>query len=60
MFNFGGEMVCDSEVNANDQSAEYEEEDAACVSYYHRGKCGRSYEITEPSKEERETYYKEY
>ena len=55
-----GQLCWDSDENANNVFAEYDETDSAVVHFYHCLKCGRSYEICEPVKEERRTTYKEY
>ena len=56
----GGDLIWDSDTDAQERYADYEEDDAAVVSYYPCSKCGRDYEIAEPRREERETEYKEY
>lgn len=45
---------------AKDFCMGYEDDDTAVVSFYHCSKCGRSYEITEPNKEERDSEYAAY
>lgn len=55
-----GELVWDSDANLEDVSSEAFENDGGVVSYYTCSKCGRSYEISDPVKIERETTYREY
>lgn len=56
----GEDLIWDSDVNAHEVFAEYGDDDSAAMSYYHCPKCGRSYEVCEPCREERESTYKEY
>lgn len=56
----GGVLSWESDANANELSCEYAEDDTAAVSYYTCQKCGRSYEIIEPTEDERNKYYKDY
>ena len=43
-----------------DVNVDYKGDEEAMVHYSHYPKCGRSYEIFDPTKEEREKYYDEY
>ena len=56
----GGDLCWDSDEKENDMFVEYGDDDEAILSYYHCMKCGRSYEIADPTKEEKETEYKDY
>ncbi len=56
----GGDLCWNSDANASETYAEYTEDDTAVISYYTCMKCGRSYEISEPNKEDRKREYKEY
>ena len=56
----GGALQWDSDQNAADVCDGYDENDTAVISYYTCGKCGRSYEICDPPKKERENEYKDY
>lgn len=56
----GGDLIWGSDFNAYEVSCNYTEDDSAIASYYTCQKCGRSYEVIEPPKEERETTYKDY
>lgn len=56
----GGDLCWDSDAQANDIFIEYVDDDEAILSYYHCMKCGRSYEIVDPTREEKETSYKDY
>lgn len=55
----GGDLCWDGDSNAN-EVLDRDEDDGGIVSYYHCMNCGRDYEISDPSKEERETTYKKY
>ena len=55
-----GELIWDSDANLEDVCSEALEGDGGVVGYYTCSKCGRSYEISDPIKEERETVYKNY
>lgn len=55
-----GDLIWGSDSDASDVCGEYEEDDAAVVSYYLCSRCGRDYEIFEPRREDREGAYKEY
>lgn len=59
-FTFGTPLIWDSDANANEVSSEYDDDDFATIQYYHCPKCGRSYEVVEPTHEEKEKDYKEY
>ena len=56
----GGALVWGYDCQANEISDLYSEYDAAVASYYDCQTCGRSYEIIEPTKEERETTFQKY
>lgn len=56
----GGDLCWESDSNANDTYAEFSESDSAIVSYFHCTKCGRTYEICEPTEDERNSTYNEY
>ena len=56
----GGELIWNSDTNLEEICSEAQEDDGGVVSFYTCSKCGRSYEICEPIKEERETTYKDY
>lgn len=56
----GGELIWDSDANAGDFLSEFDDDDDAVVQFYHCSKCGRSYEIVDPVKSERETTYLDY
>lgn len=56
----GGDVNWESDANASDVSDMYDEDDTATVSYYSCSRCGRSYEIIEPPKSERETFFNDY
>ena len=55
-----GQLVWQSDDNANELSDDYAEDDCAVVSFYVCSCCGRDFEIFDPPKEERETRYREY
>ena len=54
----GTELRWDSSINL--ASAGGDDDDEGIVSHYTCPHCGRSYEISDPTKEERENKYKEY
>lgn len=57
----GGNLIWESDFNANEVAGDdYEDDDFAVASYFTCQNCGRFYEIREPNKEERETTYKDY
>jgi DNA-directed RNA polymerase subunit RPC12/RpoP len=56
----GGRLIWDSDANIEDVHSMAEEGDGGVASYYTCSRCGRSYEICDPIKEERETAYREY
>lgn len=56
----GGELAWHSDQNAADVSDEYEGDESAIVSYYTCSRCGRDFEIFDPTKEERENEYRGY
>ena len=56
----GGDLSWDSEENASDISPHYDGDDEAIVHFIHCRKCGRYYEIYDPTKDEREGDYKDY
>lgn len=45
---------------ACDEFADYDGDTDAVVNYFHCMNCGRSYEIVDPNKEEKEVNYKAY
>ena len=55
-----GDLHWSSDANASDTYSEYEGDDEAVLSFYKCAKCGRDYEICEPTKEEREGEFKDY
>lgn len=54
----GGNLCWDSSANGDDVCSDMDDE--SIVEFYHCMTCGRSYEISEPCKEERELNYKDY
>ena len=56
----GEELIWSQDFNCSEISEEYEEDDTAVASYYLCPKCGRDYQIMEPTKEDKENEYKEY
>lgn len=57
----GGVLCWDNTVMASDLYSDmYLEDDNATVDFLHCMQCGRSYEISSPTKEERETDYKKH
>ena len=56
----GGELIWGSDANARDFLSEFDDDDDAVVYFYHCSKYGRSYEIVDPVKSERETTYLDY
>ena len=56
----GGELIWDSDANIEDVHCDAQDGDGGVATYYTCSKCGRSYEICDPIKEERETIYKDY
>lgn len=56
----GNELILDDSQMCADTNVDYEGDELAMVHYPHCPKCGRSYEIVDPPKEEREKYYNEY
>lgn len=55
-----GDLRWESDANADEVYDNYEGDDGAVIGYYTCTKCGRSYEIVDPPKEERDGEYKEY
>ena len=56
----GNELILDDSQMCSDVNVDYEGDKEAMVHFSHCPKCGRSYEIFGPTKEEREKYYDEY
>ena len=56
----GNELILDNSQMCSDVNVDYEGDEEAMVHFSHQPKCGRSYEIFDPTKEEREKYYDEY
>lgn len=56
----GNELILDDSQMCSDLNVDYEGDEEAMVHFSHYPKCGRSYEIFDPTKEEREKYYDEY
>lgn len=56
----GGDLIWDSDSNANEIGTNYDDTDPATVSFYTCSKCGRSYEIYEPSMEEKRVDYNDF
>ena len=56
----GEDLVWDSDEHANVMSSDYEGDDVATVHFMHCSHCGRSYEVIDPVKEEREGNYAGY
>ena len=56
----GNELILDDSQMCADVNVDYEGDEEAMVHFSHCPKCGRSYEIFDPTKEEREKYYDEY
>lgn len=56
----GNELILDDSQMCADANVDYEGDELAMVHHSHCPKCGRSYEIVDPPKEEREKYYNEY
>ena len=54
------EVRWNSDANANEILAGYDEDDTAVVSFFTCPRCGRSYRVADPSQEERENEYREY
>ena len=56
----GGELIWQSEFMANECYDVYEGDEEATVQYWQCSNCGRMLEITDPTKEERDTSYADY
>ena len=56
----GSVLIQDDSQMCADVNVDYEDDEEAMVHFSHCPKCGRSYEIFDPTKEEREKYYDEY
>ena len=56
----GNELILDDSQMCSDVNVDYEGDEEAMVHFSHCPKCGRSYEIVDPPKDERENYYSEY
>ena len=50
----GNELILDDSQMCADVNVDYEGDEEAMVHFSHCSKCGRSYEIFDPTKEERE------
>ena len=59
-FYCGHELCWDSDFNASDIYAGYEDDETAAASFYHCPHCGRTYEVVEPIREEKELNYNKY
>ena len=57
-FYCGAELCWDSSCNLEDAGGI--EGDFGCIDYYHCINCGRSYEISDPPQEERDSTYQNY
>lgn len=56
----GGRLIQYGEAAASDWEGDYEGDDEALVSYLVCRRCGRDFEITDPTKEAREGEYREF
>ena len=57
----GSDLCWDNDFDANEVFLGcYDDDDGAISSYYHCMNCGRSYTITDPSREEKENEYSDY
>ena len=56
----GGALGWNSDFNASDVCTDYADDDPAVCSYYTFQRCGRSYEIIEPSQEEQQQLWNDY
>ena len=56
----GNELILDDSQMCSDLNVDYEGDEEAMVHFPHCPKCGRSYEIVDPPKDERDRDYKEY
>ena len=56
----GNELILDDSQMCADVNVDYDGDEEAMVHYSHCPKYGRSYEIVDPPKDEREKYYDEY
>lgn len=56
----GNELILDDSKMCADVNVDYEGDEEAMVHFSHCPKCGRSYEIFDPTKKERDRDYKEY
>ena len=56
----GGELSFDGEEPVGSWRSGYANDDKAMLHYVRCKKCGRDYEVFDPTKEEREEDYKEY
>ena len=56
----GGELIWQSDSMACEVYSQYDYDEEAMVQFYKFSKCGRDIEITDPTKEERETDYSSY
>lgn len=56
----GGLMYWSNTEMAYDASDDYEGDDLATINYFVCSRCGRDYEIVDPTQIDRETIYSEY
>lgn len=56
----GSVLIQDDSQMCDDISDDYQGDTTAMVHYSHCPRCGRSYEVVDPPKDERESDYKEY
>ena len=56
----GNELILDDSQMCSDVNVDYEGDEEAMVHFSHYPKCGRSYEIVDQPKDERDRDYKEY
>ena len=56
----GSTLIQDDSQMCADRFDDYKGDELATVHYSHCPKCGRSYEIVDPPKDERDRDYKEY
>ena len=59
-FYCGENLKWNSTVMASDIYGEYFEDTVAKINYFTCPKCGRDYEIFDPTEEDRDTYYSTY
>lgn len=54
------ELIWNSDCNASDLYGDYDDNDTATIEFFTCPKCGRSYEVCDPTEEERRRDYNEY